>query len=243
MQNSRQLALRFPSWGGRRSRAGRPAGSRPRVAHRTRPEHRSSHPVHVTLRSAFRPLRSAFVFPTVRAAIADSNRRAPGRFRIVHFSVQTDHLHLLVEAADKRALSSGLRGLSIRIARRVNALVDRRGKVWADRWHGHVLTSPRATRRAVTYVLANFRKHDPSASAAIDSFSSAPHFNGFREHGRTTPAQTDVLAPGRAGVSTDEPANARPLTWLLRVGWLRAGPISIYDAPSSDRRRNRNKSE
>jgi putative transposase len=237
MHASRQLALSFPSWGGRRSGAGRPACRRPRVAHRARPEHRPYHPyhpVHVTLRSAFRPLRSAFVFPTVRAAIADSNRRAPGRFRIVHFSVQTDHLHLLVEAADKRALSSGLRGLSIRIARRVNALVDRRGRVWADRWHGHVLTSPRATRRALTYVLANFRKHNPSASAVVDSFSSAPHFNGFREYGRPTPIQSDVHAPPRARVPADEPANVRPLTWLLRVGWLRAGPISIYDAPSGD---------
>jgi REP element-mobilizing transposase RayT len=196
----------------------------------------------VTLRSAFRPLRSAFVFPTVRGAIADSNRRAPERFRIVHFSVQADHMHLLVEAADKRALSSGLRGLSIRIARRVNALVDRRGKVWADRWHGHVLTSPRATKRALVYVLANFRKHDPSARAPVDPFSSAPHFRGFREHGRPAPAPTDVLAPARAGVFADEPANARPLTWLLRVGWLRAGLISIYDAPSGDRRPNRNES-
>jgi putative transposase len=91
--------------------------------------------VHVTLRSSFRQLRSQFVFPTVRLALVAAARRDPNRFRIAHFSVQWDHVHLVVEAADKRALSSGVRSVAIRIARYVNDLLKRRGVLWADRWH------------------------------------------------------------------------------------------------------------
>jgi REP element-mobilizing transposase RayT len=122
------------SWGGRRAGAGRkPGPGLPRVQHRARPEHNRRHPVHVTLRARLSSLRSQFVFPTVRLAIA-SLRGAEG-FRIAHFSVQSNHLHLLVEADNKARLSSGLRSLVIRIAVQVNRLLMRRGPVWADRFH------------------------------------------------------------------------------------------------------------
>src|SRR5262249_40243892 len=148
------------TWGGKRVNAGRKRTSpRANVPHRTRAKHAATNPVHVTLRSLFRPLRSQHVFPTVCIALAAATRRTPARFRVLHFSVQWDHLHLIVEARDQRALSSGMQGLAIRVARAVNQLVVRRGRFWADRWHGRDLTSPRAVRNALVYVFGNFRKH------------------------------------------------------------------------------------
>ena len=185
------------------------------------------------MRSAFRPLRSQFVFPTVRWAIGAANR-ARDDFRIVHFSVQMDHVHLLVEAADKLALSSGMRGLAVRIARAVNALVVRRGRVWADRWHGRSLQSPRATRNALRYVLGNFRKHHPRMRASIDAFSSAPYFKGFREYrGRMAIEVDGALVPRSVG--PPDPGTVRaPRTWLLSAGWrARGGFLSVDEAPSS----------
>src|SRR6266516_2272271 len=130
----KERELPFPnSWGGRRSGAGRKPGARPAAPHRSRPEHKAAHPVHVTLRSRFRALRSRSVFPTFARAVAAANARDPDEFRIVHFSVQMDHVHLLVEARDKQALSTGMRGFVVRMARRINSLVRRRGKIWADR--------------------------------------------------------------------------------------------------------------
>jgi putative transposase len=156
-RRTKQLLLNLPNgWGGKRKRAGRKPGPRSATPHRARPAHRENHPVHVTMRAAFRPLRHAFVFSTLRACIAAANRKNPLDFRIVHFSVQSDHLHLIVESTDKRTLSSGMRGLAVRIARTVNALVSRSGTFWGDRWHGRALTSPRATRNVLRYVLANF---------------------------------------------------------------------------------------
>jgi REP element-mobilizing transposase RayT len=184
-RRSTQLSFSLPvqrSWGGRRPGAGRKrVASRPSTPHRARPLQSPLHPVLITLRACFRPLRSQHVLPTLRLAIGGANRRAPERFRITHSTVQYDHLHLIVEAIDKQALSSGMSSVTIRIARSVNALVGRRGRFWADRWHGRALTTPRQVRTALVYVLANFRKHSRRAlGPGIDPFSSGAWFDGWQ---------------------------------------------------------------
>src|SRR5262245_46464991 len=216
---SRQLSLPLGNtWGGRRKGAGRKPGPGPgRVAHRARPTHCARSPLHVTLRSTLKSLRHPFVFPTLRGVIRELRSRAD-QFRVVHYSVQETHIHLVVEAATTQALSSGLRSLTIRIARRVNRMLFRRGPVFADRWHARPLTSPRAVRHVLVYVLANAKKHAPSRTFAIDPYSSATAFTGFRE-----PVSR---APPRPSTS-----NAR--TWLLAAGWKRHGLISIHECPKA----------
>src|SRR5512134_264184 len=124
-----QLELPLRSWGGRRPNAGRkpnPPHLR-RTPHRARPAHARGNPVHVTLRSLVRSLRSQFMFPTVRNAIVRASRK---NFRVVHFSVQYNHLHLIVEAESRSELIAGVRGLAMRLARSVNKLLFRRGRFW-----------------------------------------------------------------------------------------------------------------
>jgi len=108
----------------------------------------------VTLRSTLKSLRHPFVFPTLKGVLRELRARAD-QFRVTHFSVQGNHIHLIVEASSARALGSGLRSLTIRIAKRVNRLLMRCGPVFADRWHARPLTSPRAVRHVLVYVLTN----------------------------------------------------------------------------------------
>jgi len=249
----RQLALSFPNrWGGARKGAGRKAGPRPNVGHRTRPAHRERHPLHVTLRARLRSMRSERVAGALVQALRRSAQR-PARFRVVQFSIQSDHIHLLVEAADKVALSRGIQGLSISMARRVNRLLGRRGQFWADRFHARSLESPRAVRNALVYILANFRKHScGSPPQGIDCFSSAPFFEGWL----VTPRQRDAIqcvalrirgAPPvlrarlRGGAVTFRSAASRASqascivparTWLAGVGWRRTGLISLSERPA-----------
>ncbi len=239
--SSRRIQGAPRAWGGRRPNAGRKPGpgKRRNTPHRARPEHFARHPVHVTLRSAFRPLRSQHVFPTLRIAFARANRRDPERFRIVHFSVQYDHVHLLVEARDKAALSAGVRSVSIRIARYVNELVGRRGRLWADRWFGRDLTTERAVRVALVYILANFRKHARARlPVGIDRFSSGSWFDGFRGFR----PERDPPPWVRRGPPPFPNATARSdLAWVVRpprsllasVAWRRLGLIRLDEAPSS----------
>jgi REP element-mobilizing transposase RayT len=218
MRATEQLCLAFPSaWGGARKNAGRKASpGRRSAAHRARGRHSAAVPVHVTLRLRLRSLRSQFVFPTILDVLARANRRGAERFRIVHFSVQWDHLHLIVEALDRRALLEGMRGLSVSLARSVNRLLFRRGALSADRWHGHALATPRAVRHALVYVLANAKKHG-HATELVDPLSSSRYFDGFHELAPRRRAEDSVFGCSR--------------TWLLRTGWTRHRLISIHEAP------------
>ena len=226
--------LKPPGRGGSREGAGRKPGTGRRlVRHRAREAHSSVHPLHVVMRSKFKPLRSQFVFPAIRKALAQATR-ARKDFRITQFSVQGDHVHLIVEAGSKSALSRGMQGLAIRIVRAVNRLVNRSGKLWADRFFSRELKSPRVVRNALAYVLNNFRKHRAQGAARIDPYSSAPYFNGFRELGGTAPS---ALPPSRnlplvpRGVAppanSDELPVVRASTWLGGVGWRRGGVVSF----------------
>ncbi len=149
----------------------------------------------------------------------DAAHPAHVTLRICHFSVQGNHVHLLVESKGREALSRGVQGLAIRLARAVNRALSRRGRVWADRYHARALTSPRQARNALVYVLHNVRKHQP-AFRGLDPCSSAAWFDGWQNR----PAMSLV------GV-TPPIADAR--TWLLRVGWRRGGSIGVDDSPRS----------
>ena len=252
--HARQLELAFPShWGGARAGAGRKRGTRGLVWHRARPFHRATEPVHVTLRARIAPLRSQHVFPTVRLALQRAARRDPTRFRVLEFSVQRDHLHLIVEAADKRALSRGLQGLAIRVARYVNDLLGRRGPLWADRWHGRALKTPREVRNALAYVLTNFRKHGstrkgtaterpPRATSGIDPYSSGEWFDGWHEWKRASGTPPPLAGPRvwpHPSTMTDHSSTTRvtvePQTWLAAIGWRRHGLVRLDEQPLAHR--------
>ncbi len=212
----RQLAFVIRTHGGARRGAGRKrVAPRPGVPHRRRAAHDPRHPVHVTLRAGALPvsLRANTVFPALRTALTCSSRAA---FRVIAFSVQADHLHLVVEADGCRRLATGVQGLAIRIAKAVNRACGRRGAVWAERYHARALTTPRATRHALVYVLQNWRKHRRAASG-LDPCSSAAWFSGWRN-------------PSRQPATTSSPV-AIARTWLARRGWRRHGLIDAGETP------------
>ena len=115
-------------------------------------------------------LRRRRIFDAVRAAVEAGCSRFG--MRIVHFSVQGNHIHLIVEAADKLSLTRGMQGLPVRIARAVNRAAERSGKVFEDHSFARELQTPTVVRRAVRYVLDNAMLHagggprtDPCASS------------------------------------------------------------------------------
>jgi REP element-mobilizing transposase RayT len=234
-RGAEQLVLPFANgWGGARANAGRRRkAGRGNVAHRKREAHRRWEPVLVTLRYRLSSLRHQFVFPTVHAVIAAANRRGDGRFRITHFSVQENHVHLLVEAESRRDLLSGMRGFSVSLARQINRLLMRTGPLLDDRWHARALKTPRMVRHALLYVLANGRKHGVT-TRLVDPLSSAPYFAGFRQCGGRAPCvgAPQLLPPS---VRSRPPPVVAPGTWLLRSGWRRGGLLSLHDNPKLSR--------
>lgn len=229
----RQAAFDFKSWGGRREGAGRPRKPGARLAHGARPSLAARFPAHVTLRAlpGSPNLRRAAPFAFIEAALRASLARTD--FRVVHFSVQTNHVHLLVEAQGANALARGMQALAIRVARGVNRAAGRKGKLWADRYHARVLRSPREVRWALAYVLQNARRHLTSEGGIvdpgwIDPRSSGGGFDGWRDGG---------IAEGGGGQGADRPAPApsiaAPRTWLLAVGWRRHGLLRHDEVPAA----------
>jgi len=220
-RSSLQLALELrttPTWGGRRAGAGRKPGRNPRDPHRAHAPLDARHPCHVTwrVRREIPSLRSRrFVRAFERSMRVACDR---GRFRVAHYSVQRDHVHLIVEAASARDLASGMKSIGARIARAVHRVFGRSGSVLADRFHRHVLRTPREVRNAIAYVLCNARKHAQAlglrVAASVDPASSGRWFEGWGAQ------------PARA---PDRPAVAQPRTWLLRTGWIRHGLVSFAD--------------
>jgi putative transposase len=229
-----QLTLDLPSRGGARRGAGRKAapGRKGLVPHARRPAHRGVNPVHVTMRavSTAPDLRAQRPFRGVKAALAHVARR--GVVRVVHFSVQRDHIHVIVEAADGRALGTGLQLLWSLVARAVNLTVGRRGRLWRDRYHRHDLTSPRQVRNALVYVLFNFRKHMPEDAWEVldqlDPRSSAIWFDGW--HPRAGPLLLALQGSNPEGAA---PLTVEPRTWLASKGWRRLGLIRPEERPLS----------
>ena len=157
-------------WGGRREGAGRPrkdgvVGRRPGVAHVTRPVLAERFPVHVTWRmeKTVWNLRSRRCFSVMERAMYPGASK--GGFRLVHYAVMGNHVHLLVEAPNRLRLARGMQGLGIRIARALNRVMARHGRVMGDRYHAHILKTPSEVKRARHYLLTNARHHYGHAHA------------------------------------------------------------------------------
>jgi REP element-mobilizing transposase RayT len=181
--------------------------------------------VHVTLRcvDGVSGLRECPADPMIEDALRAASR---GDFRLVHFSVQDNHLHLIVEAADREALSRGMQGLAIRCARAINRALGRRGRVWGERYHARPLRSPGEVRRGLVYVLQNWHKAVTGADW-LDPQSSARRFDGWRG---PRPVWS-VPPPGTVRV-------VRPArTWLMTTGWKWLGLIGFDERPAAPRPR------
>jgi REP element-mobilizing transposase RayT len=192
------------------------------VRHLSREPISGREPCHVTLKvvAGLRTLRDVRIVRALEATF----RAVLGRrdFRVVEYSVQDDHLHLLVEAADRRALARGMKAIGTRVARAVNGVLRRSGPVLRDRYHLRVLRTPLQVRRALAYVVLNARKHLGRRAprvGRVDPASSGPWFSGWRE------GVWDL------GHSPRPAPVAQALTWLLRVGWRRHGLLDPSEVP------------
>jgi REP element-mobilizing transposase RayT len=233
----------------RKRRRGVALGRRPRpdrvgyVPHKTRDAHDRHHPVHVSMRRVkLAPsLRSERIF---RAIVGQLARARGCGVHVVHYSVQHDHLHLIVEGRDRHDLSAQMRKLFSRIALAVNAIAKRRGSLFRDRHHREELDSPTKTRNALVYVLFNDRKHHAQNGGAIsermltelDDRSSVAWLEDqdWDERARPPPEAIARLRARDEDIEGLGSARTAPRTWLAEFGWRlrgRGGAIKLHELP------------
>ncbi len=203
---------------------------RTKISHDRREAFSRHHPLHVTLRAAkgVPNLRRRRVRKVVQAAIRTCHKET---FRVIQYAILGNHVHFIVEAGEARTLATGMQGLAVRLARRINPVFGRRGKLFAERYHARVLKTPRQVRNAIRYVLLNERKHCAERGEKVprywvDPFSSGYWFDGWQKRPRfDEPWQKELVAEG-------SPAAAATV-WLLtnENGWRRHGLIALDEAP------------
>jgi len=234
-------------------RAGRPKKVGAGQPHDTRPELRPETGLHITLRieRSVGRLRTRSCYRAVREAAVTVLPHED--CRITQLSIQGTHLHLIVEADSKAALSRGMKAFQISAAKHINAAVSRagswwqrrraqrqglavparrKGRVFSDRYHARIITSPTQARRELVYVLNNWRKHGEDRRGvartwAVDPFSTAASFMGWRECAGSPFAWK--VPPTYEAI----PVHA-PRGWLLRDGWRRGGGLlSTHEVPGA----------
>jgi REP element-mobilizing transposase RayT len=234
LKRPKQTGFCWRTHGGQRRGAGRkPAGRRAGVPHRCRGTIWPTRPVHVGLKVAadVSNLRHPDLFGPLSEAIYAGSERFG--MRIIHFSVIEDHLHFIVEAEGVEALARGMQGLAVRLAKRINKVLGRRGKVFVDRYFSRVLSTPSEVRSCLSYVLKNKLRHNKQrgivhGSRWVDYCSSGERFSGWKGIEVTLP--DDALSIGR------------PSCHLLRRGWKYprgeyAGELEVDKAPGDSKRR------
>ena len=229
---------------------GRRKERRARMPHRTRPAFEARKPIHITIRvdEVIGRLRTRDAYMAIREAAITVMKRED--FRIVHLSIEGTHIHLLVEADHRDALSRGMRAFEGSAAKHLNAAFSktggwwerkraarlghalskrRKGRVFSDRYHETFIKNPKQARHALAYVLNNWRRHredrgERARGWLIDPFATGWAFDGWRER-----ADTPFAWKLR---ETYQPIPVRmPRSWLLSTGWRRYGLVSTSEVP------------
>ena len=187
-----------------------------------------SQPLHITLRivDGMPSLRQTAEYRAVTTAFAKGCDRFG--FRLVHYAVLKDHLHLIVEGDDRRSVVRGIQGLKIRIAKALNKTWQRKGRVFFDRYHDEVLRVPRYVYNTLRYVLLNSNKHagrplTHGEENMPDPGTSGAYFDGWKE---------EIV---RHPEFPEESFLAEPQSWLLRISWREYEPISLKEVPQGAR--------
>jgi REP-associated tyrosine transposase len=237
MRRSKQLELQFPErkrHGGARKGAGRKRkGERARVSHERKAGFKKLAVLHITCKllpglGSLRDPRIAAILMAYLDRCCEARLPRRGGFRIVEFSIQGNHVHLICEAKSQEELSRAMQGLMSGMARTVNRELGRKGTIFADRYHAESISSPTQCRNALLYVLANGKKHGVlHRNQQVDPWSTAAWFpfTGADKQAAGSP-------PG------PKPA-AAPQSWLLRVGWRRGGSIYRHDQPKCPQTKRR----
>jgi REP element-mobilizing transposase RayT len=234
MPRARQLSLALPhTHGGRRRGAGRPNRSGLQ-AHRKRPTLNPRHPLHVTLRleAGLPSLRKKEVFRALCHAVKLARQQG---LRIAHFAILSNHVHLIVEPQGA-AISKALQSFGISLGKRINALAQRKGRVFRERYHFEILATPTQVKNALNYVLTNEARHRGSGvQVKLDPFSSATAFKDWKRLTRSVEFLPTTW-PDSAIEAWLSEILSPPRSWLLTQGWQRARALThpnLRPAPPS----------
>jgi len=149
--------------GGRRPGAGRKRIHSKGVSHLKRETVTKRTPQHINFKFNC-SIRNKDCLKLLKRSIQNAQNMG---LKIIHFSLQSNHVHLITEAENNEVLTKGMRALTITFSKGLN-----RGRVQLERYHLHVLKTLREVKHAIVYVLFNEQKHSKKKASKIDGYTS-----------------------------------------------------------------------
>jgi REP element-mobilizing transposase RayT len=172
MKKQLELNLDKGHHGGKRKGAGRKRTRSRGVAHEVRQKVNGRVPLHVNFKYRIY-VRNKQTLKLLKRAI--ENARSHG-LKVLHYSFQHNHVHLIIEAMNNQILTRGMRSLTNTMAKGID-----RGRIQIERYHLHILKTRAEIRNATHYVLFNEQKHGNGICSTISDYSSLLNMPNWRE--------------------------------------------------------------
>jgi len=187
--------------GGRRPGSGRKRIHSKGVSHQRRERVTTKQALHVNFKVRT-SIRNKECLQILKRSI--QNARSHG-LRVLHFSLESNHIHLILEASNNTVLTKGMRSLTITFAKGVE-----KGRIQIERYHLHVLRTLRETKNAIHYVLFNHQKHKGLKTAHVSAYSSLGLIEDLRSLAKS--ANMTVILKGLKQINFLD----APQSWLAR---------------------------
>ncbi len=205
-------------WGGKRKGSGR-KNRTGTVNHMKRDQVGFKKPLHITLKlqDGLSNLRCDLMFENLKRCLKSAKSLG---LRVIHFSLESNHLHLFVECRDNKTLSRAMKGLGASLGKAIRKFSGGVGSVFKGRFHLHVLKTPTEVRNGMAYVLLNRAKHWKSI-AFVDPYSSGAYFTDWK---KLLGSRVGPILSARRGITKALPDYlTEAKSWLAREGWRKAG--------------------
>lgn len=159
-------------------RAGRPAIHDKGIRHIAREIIKKSTSLHLTIkvRENKADIKNKQVLKILHYAIRRSRIKG---LRIIHYTLEYNHIHLLVEAADKQTVHQGMQSFGITFAKKINAIKRLKGTVYKHRYHLRKINSPRELKNVLYYIFNN-GIHHKRTSTVLDPYNTLPAFKSLK---------------------------------------------------------------
>lgn len=150
--------------------AGRPAKNDAGIRHTKRPDLTRPSSLHLTVKieKSKANLKNKNVLAILKKAIFNARRQG---LKVIHYSLEYDHIHLIIEADNNRTLGKGMQAFGVTLAKAINRMRKVKGQVYKHRYHFRQITSSRQLKNVMTYIFNNGVKHKTSATA-LSPFNS-----------------------------------------------------------------------
>ena len=131
---------------------------------RERFERESSFHITIKVRQEKSDLQNKMILKALHRAIMKARYKS---LKVIHYTLEFNHIHLLVEAYNQEQLSNCMQSFGVTLAKMINKVKFKKGRVYKHRYHLRRLSSVMELKNVLKYIFNNGIKHKNSNTIMI----------------------------------------------------------------------------